>query len=69
MVSTVLFLALKKAKAEKFLDVVSYQFATGLCQRQGFKKSSFELLMGQNKNIYLLPTQQKESKCMPLSKN
>lgn len=33
MVSTVQFLALKKAKAEKFLDVVSYQFVTGLCQR------------------------------------
>lgn len=31
-VSTVQFLALKKAKAEKFLDVVSYHFATGLCQ-------------------------------------
>lgn len=62
MVSTVQFLALKKAKAEKFLDVVSYHFAVRFVSEvrswAGQNRWSSELLMGQNKDISLLPTQQ-----------
>lgn len=57
MVSTVQFLALKKAKAVKFLKLISYLFAVrNNIMNWTEQRCSSEFLMGQNKEIALLPT-------------
>lgn len=43
MVSTVQFLALRKAKAAEFLKPVSYQFSTGYCQTQHHELDQAEM--------------------------